>query len=212
MKQAAGFTLLEILIALTVFAILATLTSTALYHAFNTREKVNLQADRLNELQLAMSLIENDSKQITERPIRSNEMRLFPAFLGRGNYVEFTRSGMANPMGQEKRSTLKRVALLCRGNQLVRRSWAALDPENHNVYEDKILLDHLNQCHIKYLDQNLRVLPEWREKTLNQAQKKEPFPKAIQLNLNLDDWGEASLLFIVPEALYKHQKEVRDER
>ncbi|QBR84130.1 type II secretion system protein GspJ [Legionella israelensis] len=207
MRKLTGFTLLEVLIALAVFAILATITSTALYDAFNTREKLNKQADRLNQLQLAMSLIENDSKQITERPIRSNEMRLFPVFLGTERYVEFTRDGIANPIGQEKRSTLKRIALICQGNQLLRRSWAVLDPVNHNIYEDKILLDNVNKCQLKYLNQNLQVLSEWREKAVNQNQKKEPLPKAIQLNLNLNDWGEASLLFIIPEALYSNQVE-----
>ncbi|KTD19440.1 GspJ family T2SS minor pseudopilin variant LspJ [Legionella israelensis] len=207
MRKLTGFTLLEVLIALAVFAILATITSTALYDAFNTREKLNKQADRLNQLQLAMSLIENDSKQITERPIRSNEMRLFPVFLGTERYVEFTRDGIANPIGQEKRSTLKRIALICQGNQLLRRSWAVLDPVNHNIYEDKILLDNVNKCQLKYLNQNLQVLSEWREKAVNQNQKKEPLPKAIQLNLNLNDWGEASLLFIIPEALYRNQVE-----
>lgn len=207
MRKLTGFTLLEVLIALAVFAILATITSTALYDAFNTREKLNKQADRLNQLQLAMSLIENDSKQITERPIRSNEMRLFPVFLGTERYVEFTRDGIANPIGQEKRSTLKRIALICQGNQLLRRSWAVLDPVNHNIYEDKILLDNVNKCQLKYLNQNLQVLSEWREKAVNQNQKKEPLPKAIQLNLNLNDWGEASLLFIIPEALYGNQVE-----
>ncbi|QDP72766.1 type II secretion system protein GspJ [Legionella israelensis] len=207
MRKLTGFTLLEVLIALAVFAILATITSTALYDAFNTREKLNKQADRLNQLQLAMSLIENDSKQITERPVRSNEMRLFPVFLGTERYVEFTRDGIANPIGQEKRSTLKRIALICQGNQLLRRSWAVLDPVNHNIYEDKILLDNVNKCQLKYLNQNLQVLSEWREKAVNQNQKKEPLPKAIQLNLNLNDWGEASLLFIIPEALYGNQVE-----
>ena len=53
MTRVKGFTLIEILIALTVFAILATITSSTLYYAFNTRTRVNEQSERLSTLQLA---------------------------------------------------------------------------------------------------------------------------------------------------------------
>lgn len=202
MKKQRGFTLIEILIALTVFAILATITSSSLYNAFNARTRVNKQADRLNNLQLALSIIQQDTTQIVERAIRSNEMRLFPSFVGQAQYLELTRDGMANPSSIEKRSTLKRIALICQGNKLIHRTWSSLDMTDRNRYEDKELINHLSDCHFNYLNQNLEVLTEWREHALNQNQNKEPLPKAIQLNLNLDDWGKMSMLFIIPGALY----------
>src|SRR5438105_632303 len=96
-EQLNGFTLIEILIALAVFAILATITTSVLYNAFTTRARVNEQSALLTELQLAISLIQQDTRQTIERPIRSNEMRLFPAFIGQAHYVEFTRDGNVNP-------------------------------------------------------------------------------------------------------------------
>jgi general secretion pathway protein J len=35
-----------------------------------------------------------------------------------------------------------------------------------------------------------------------QDKNKEYFPKAIQVNFNVKEWGEMNLLFIIPEALY----------
>lgn len=202
MTKDQGFTLLEILVALTVFAILATLTSAAMYHAFDTRNRVNEQANRLNQLQLAVSMIENDAKQVIDRPVRGNEMRLFPIFNGNNHYVEFTRDGLNNPLGEDRKSSLKRVALVCEKNKLLRRSWSALDPMDHNRYEDRLLLDELKDCHFAYLSQSLERLSEWRENALNQNQGNEPFPQAIILNLNHQHWGKASFLFIIPEAIY----------
>src|SRR5437660_10088382 len=109
MKKVKGFTLIEILIALTVFAILATLTSSSLYYAFNIRTRVNAQAERLNTLQLAISIIQQDISQTVERGVRGNEMRLFPVFIGRAKYLELTPDGHVNPDALETRSTLKRI-------------------------------------------------------------------------------------------------------
>ncbi|KGP63470.1 type II secretory pathway protein LspJ [Legionella norrlandica] len=197
-----GFTLIEILIALTVFAILATITSSTLYYAFNTRTRVNAQAERLNALQLAVSIIQQDTFQTVERAIRGNEMRLFPIFVGQPQYLELTRDGFINPNSAEKRSTLKRIALICQDDKLIRRTWSTLDPIDRNIYEDKILLDNITECHFNYLNQNLQPLPEWREQAITQNQRREPLPKAIQMNLSLKDWGEMNMLFIIPGALY----------
>jgi general secretion pathway protein J len=202
MKKNNGFTLLEILIALSVFAILATITSSAMYHAFNTRALVTKQADRLSTLQLAMALIQRDTQQITQRSVRGNQLHLFPAFTGQSQYLEFTRGGAVNPDGSVLRSTLMRIAFLCRNGQLVRRSWEALDTPYRNKYQDKVLLNNLDQCKFAYLMHNHQVLSEWHENALRENQRKESLPTAIQFTFNLTDWGNMSLLFVIPEALY----------
>ncbi|KTD73099.1 GspJ family T2SS minor pseudopilin variant LspJ [Legionella tucsonensis] len=201
-RKLNGFTLIEILIALAVFAILATITTSVLYNAFTTRSRVNEQSERLSELQLAISLIQQDTRQIVERAIRSNEMQLLPAFIGQTNYVEFTRDGNINPGSIEKRSTLKRVAYVCQQGALIRRTWSSLDIINQKNHEDKLLLSRLTHCHFGYLNQNLQILPEWREQAVTLNQSKEPFPKAIQFNMTLQEQGEINLLFILPGALY----------
>jgi len=201
-----GFTLIEILIALTVFAILATLTSSSLYYAFTARTRVNAQADRLNNLQLAVSLIEQDTIQIVDRPIRSNEMRLFSMLVGMPDYVEFTRDGYINPNSIDKRSSLKRVALVCLDKKLVRRTWESLDSKDRNAYGDRILLDNLTDCHFNYLNHTLQLLTKWREQTAQPNQSMELFPKAIQVNVTLQEWGEMNLLFIIPGGLYAPSK------
>lgn len=202
MRNKSGFTLIEILLALMVFAILATITSTSLYNAFNARSQVTLQAERLNQLQMAVSIIQQDTEQILPRAVRGNEMRLFPVFIGQPQNLEFTRDGLINPKSMEKRSTLQRIELVCQNDKLKRRTWESLDAKDRAIYEEKILVDNLTGCNFKYLNQSLQVLNEWREQAVAQNQRQEPFPKAIQLNMTLKDWGEFNLLFIIPEALY----------
>lgn len=202
MKINRGFTLLEVLVALAVFAILATLTSTAMYQAFNTRARVTLQADRLTQLQLAMALITRDTQQMVTRSVLGNDLHLFSPFTGHANYIEFTRGGDNSSIGNGVYGRLKRVAYLCKKNQLVRRTWEVLDGPNRAQNQDKILITDLDKCKFAFLTHNQHVLTEWHEYALQTDQRQETLPPALQFNLNLHDWGNMSLLFIIPGALY----------
>lgn len=202
MNQLKAYTLIEILIALSVFAILATITSVAMYQAFNTRDQINQQANRLNQLQIALTLIEKDTQQIVDRSILGDEMRTFPALIGQNRYLEFTRGGIVNPHAQEQRSTLQRVAWICQNKKLIRRSWERLDSTNRKAYHDKVVLVGLEQCQFAYLSHSRQILKEWRENAVQQNQNPEPIPIAVQLTLMTPHEGEMSLLFVLPESLY----------
>lgn len=202
MEHQKGFTLIEILIALTVFAVLASITSSSLYYAFNTRSRVNAQSEQLGALQLTVSILQQETTEILERAVRGNNLHIFPAFVGQAQYFEFTHDGAINPQSIEKRSTLKRVAFLCEDGKLLHRTWESLDPIDRNTYEDRVLLDNSTACHFNYINQNGQPLQEWREQAVTQNQHKELLPKAIQINITLTTWGELNLLFAIPGAVY----------
>lgn len=231
MNRNQGFTLIEVLIALAVFAILATITSSAMYYAFNTRSRVTQQAERLVTLQLAVTLVERDVEQAVNRAVRGDGLLMIPAFIGLPQYMEFTRAGLVNPTSREKRSTLKRIALLCRNNQLIRRSWEQLDLTRRNIFEEKMLLDNVSDCRFLYLNKTLQFVPSWRttvaqkitEKKMPPAnnsgpnenpkpakvvEKAEPvnLPKAVQLTITLADWNEVNFLFVLPAGLYEAKR------
>ena len=197
----SGFTLLELLIALAIFVIIATITTSVMYYAVTTRDRINKHADNLSALHVAITLLQHDLAQIVERPVRSTKEQLLPAFIGLANYIEFTHGGMGNPQSILKRSSLQRIAWSCQNNQLIRRSWPALDTVNHQHYAEQIFLTDLVACNFAYLDYSLQVLPKWRANAIQQ--KPEPFPKAVRLTISQKlKANMLILLFIIPEALY----------
>ena len=202
MTTIRGYTLIEIMIALAVFAILATITAATMLHAFDTRARVNAQSEQLNTLQVALTLIARDIEQIVDRPVIGNEMHLFPPFVGESNYIEFTRGGAVNPNGVERRSALKRIALICKGTTLIRRSWDHLDAPTRQTFQDKRLLDKLEACSFAYLSNSRQVLHEWRNYAVQQNPQQENLPIAVQFNLTIQQWGKMNLLFPIPQALY----------
>lgn len=203
-KHARGFTLLEIMVALAVFALLAGITGSAMYHAFDMRAKVAKQSDRLLDVQKAIAIISRDTEQLSMRPVRGNEMHLFPAFIGKGQYVEYTRGGLTNPQSLEQRSTLKRIALVCDGQNLIRRRFEVLDSTERTRFIDTVLIPNVTACRFEFLNKNLQSLTEWRATELPQEGMNDltVFPKALQLHITLADWGNARFLFIIPEAMY----------
>jgi general secretion pathway protein J len=198
----SGFTLLEILIALSIFALLAVLTSGALQQAFRSKTLLSNQMDQLKELQLAFALLTRDTAQITTRAVLGNEMHVFPSFIGQPSYIEFTRTGQVNLNLKLKQSTLIRIAYTCDRHQLIRRTFAQLDSINRSHIADEVLLKDLSTCRFAFVNAPLQVLPIWRPGAVRQNQQAEPLPKAIQLTLNHKSWGNMVNLFVIPEALY----------
>lgn len=192
-----GFTLIEVLVALAVFSILAVMTSSAMYRAFTIKDRVSLQTGQLNNLQLALIIMNKSIYQATNRAVRVGSMKLQSALTGTRHHVELTHGGLINPGNLEKESTLQRIAYRCQNKQLIQRTWTALDTINPNQYQDKTLLSNLVLCHFSYLNTSLQPLAEWQQK-----QAASPLPKAIQLTLAYQKQYPLVYTFIIPKALF----------
>jgi general secretion pathway protein J len=186
-----GFTLLEVLIALAIFSLLATITSVALKQSLTNRQQLLSQAERLTHIQLTLA-----------RLTHGEAMRMFPAFIGQPTYIELTRGGESNQNPNFKQSHLSRVGYLCQDHQLIRRTYSQLDSLKRSDYEEEVILDHLTKCRFAFLNAALQFLPIWHNGARLENQAIEALPKAIQLKLTLEDWGEVASLFIIPEAAY----------
>lgn len=200
-KTSKGFTLIEILIAIAIFAILASITASTMYYAFNTRNHLQQTSSRLYTTQFALIWLKHDISQLTLRAVRGNEFHYFPAFIGRSNYIELTRGGIINPPTEEKRSTMQRVAYFCQDNNLIRRTWPVLDTPKRENFTDRVLLTALNACNFGYLDKNLHVLSEWRANLMPNSSNQQELPRAIQVNLDSSALGKASFVFLVVEGI-----------
>lgn len=130
-SAARGFTLIEVLLAMAITALVAVMAYAGLSAAINAASRHGEMVQRLGEVQTAMSWIVRDLRQSVERPIVDARGDTRAPFIG-GNddneeLLELTHSGWDNPRGQ-RRSALQRVHYrLDADHNLWRDNWLVLD-------------------------------------------------------------------------------------
>ena len=199
-----GFTLLELLIASIIFAIMAIMAYGGLDNVISNSQASKQALKRLQQVQQTVSVLNRDFRQLIPRPIRDEFGNTQP-YLSAGNnidyLVEFSRGGRVNPGGL-LRSTLLRVAYQFDEETLVRLQWPQLDRTQEEEPKKTTLIDNLEAVTIRFLD----PAGEWQEQwpPLNAASTNAPgtaiatiYPLAIEIILQLKDWGEIRRLYQV---------------
>ena len=154
-----GFTLIEILIALAIFAMVSAISFSGIMVMVDNRQQVQRFAERLEAVQTAFTLLERDLQQAVGRPIRDPFGDPRDALLSNDiGDLEFTRAGRSNPLGL-RRSELERVAYRIEDDELVRLSWGVLDQQPEPPRQDRTLLEGATDIALRFMDEDT----EWRE-------------------------------------------------
>jgi general secretion pathway protein J len=219
-----GFTLLEILVALLVLAIIATMGVVGLQAMITTDSRQETITDQFAELQFAYLLIQRDLAQVIQRPIidSANEQR--PAFFGisaterglpfdvslQGNvFLDFTRDGVANPQQLNTRTTLQRLSYTFDDTGKVRRySWLTLDRVPGSVFLEHDLLAEITDLKLTYFDRFGQQFNQWATQVLapptwlDNYQSMAVLPAAMEWRFQHARYGEITWLFLMPGADY----------
>ena len=185
-RRQAGFSLIELLVAVTVFAIMSALAYGGLSSIARTRGELARQEEAFRDLLRAVGALERDLHEAAARPVRGNFGQLLPAFTGSADHLEFTRLGFANPQA-ERRSNLERVLYESDAGALKRGRYAVLDraPTTAPLIVD--LKIKAEDFRLRYLDANNRWLEAWPPQ---QTTDPTLLPRAVQWRLRTRGDGE----------------------
>ena len=189
-RAQAGFTLLELLVAMVIFSLMSVMAYGGLSNVITGNEVIAEQEKRLKELQRTMMFLERDMRQIVARPRNTGFDQAAKAFdygLDSEGLVEFTRAGNPNPIGLA-RSSLQRVRYDLEEKVLIRKSWALVDHINLEPTSMK-LLSEVESLELRLLDNK----NEWQE---NWKEQKET-PNAVEITINHKQWGKIKRLIPV---------------
>ncbi|MCW9057533.1 MAG: type II secretion system minor pseudopilin GspJ [Gammaproteobacteria bacterium] len=191
-----GFTLLELLVALAIFAVLATTTYGGLLNILGQRAAVEQQAERLQALQLTYRLLGRELAQISTRGIRDIHGDPQPALQlgGQQPGLEFTHGGWLNP-AERPRAVLQRVRYVLDQDRLLRFSWQVLDRAQDSEPVEQRLLEEVRELRVRLLDENNEWHEQWPPEALLPGQPLPAAPRAAEVILELDDLGELRWLF-----------------
>lgn len=205
---AAGFTLVEVLISLSMTAMVAVIAYTGLSAAISAVESNEARIQELEDVQIAWSVIARDVRQAVPRPIVDEYGDEQPALSGGATEdypLRFTRSGWANP-GEWRRSELQRIRYVWRDLQLWRQSWVVLDRIAEGEPQEVLLLDEVDDFKIRFLNTDVEGFAdrpfggEWEDSwPLEDGDRL--LPEAVELTITLEDWGEVRRVFQIDFSL-----------
>jgi len=191
-----GFTLLEVLIAVAIFALVSSATFTMLQQTIKASEQFDDKAAYLVELQRTHRLLQQDFMQAIPRTVRDEFGDVLPAVMSEdmnwGTAIELTRTGRANPLAKA-RSDLLRLRYFFNGEQLIRRTWKRLDRAPQAEFQEQMVLDNVKTWQVRFLagEQWLDMWP------INVDGSANELPSAIEVNLSLSNDREFRWLFAV---------------
>jgi len=196
-RRENGFTLLELLISMSIFSILSFMAYSGLQSIITTKSHTEVISQRLVKLQQTFMFIGRDIEQAIGRSVRDGYGDVKPAMQGGAfgrEILVLTRDGYSNPL-QMTRSNLQRVAYRLEDNKLIRLSWRMLDQDFDQEPQKRELLDKVEKVDIRYFDQAAQPQQQWpsgfgeNDNTI--------LPRAVEFTLTLEDMGEIRRLFAV---------------
>ena len=201
MKHESGFTLVELMISLAIFALLVTLAYGSVNLLLDANRRVQEPQADFQQLQWAMVLLERDIHQVVLRKRNTGYNEQEPALLvsedrGLGALLTFTRGGnpdmawqLRNDAGQ-MRSTLQRVSYELEDKTLVRHSWDLVDYVDNTEPVTKKLLTQVEAVNLRFLaTKGGEFQTTWSET--------EKLPVAIEVTIKHERFGELRRIFLV---------------
>lgn len=212
-KPAVGFTLIEVLIAMAITAFVSMIAYTSLSTVISGVESLRENTDRIYEVNRALMIMSRDLRQFVNRPVRDEFGEVEPALSGGTQArftLSFTRTGWHNP-NRHPRSNLQRINYRLEDDGLWRDSYAVLDRASDTEPQTVLLLEEVDDLRLTFLPSldDLQVetggtsvdttnwIDNWVADSSAPGSELAP-PLAIEMTLQLDDWGEMRRLYALP--------------
>lgn len=194
-SRLAGFTLLEVLLALVIFAMLSLSAYAILQGVMRNDEVARAKIARLSELQKAFNTVSRDFTQVVPRATRINGESSTTLFQAERFQLEsedasalFVRAGWLNPGGELRRSELQKVGYRLRQHKLERLTYLYPDAITGTQPTVTALLSNVSAFSLRFY-KNGEWLTQWSTPTA--------LPSAVEVSVTLDDYGSLRRLFLL---------------
>lgn len=210
LARSQGFTLIEVLVAIAIFASL----SVGAYQVLNQVQRSNElsleRSERLKTLQRALVFMDNDFRQMALRQFRTNGEEPSPKLIQWQDYlldsdtkgVMFVRSGWHNPQQQFPRGEVSKVGYRVKDGQLQRIWWRYADTPAGQEGIVMPLIGDVESFELRFYDGS-----KWQESW----ETNYTLPKAVSVNLELADYGKIERIYLTAGGELAVDEELRED-
>ncbi len=196
MPRVRGFTLLELLVAISVFSVIALGAYQLLRTVIDSHDRVRATSEGYVSLNLAFGTLQRDFNQFSARAVRDGYGEPLPpiVFDHEDMAVEFTRNGWSNPAGLP-RSSLQRVAYSVDYDtgELTRHFWRVLDRAEDSEPISRVILRGVEDFRVTGFE------PADSEDEFSLDDSQPIAPLAVEVTVAVESIGELTRLFQLVE-------------
>ncbi len=191
MTDQRGFTLVEMLVALSLFAAIAAMGVGLLRSSVDTQDAVQDRLKAMSGINRVRALMANDLAQALPRPTRGPSGEAVPAFVGSESAFAFVHGGAGSPDGG-MRPNVERVAYALVGGEWRRAVQPMLD--GTAMSDGDRLADEVAGVAVRYRDDRGQWSGSWT------SEPGDRLPRAVEVRLTRQGRAPLTMLFLTAPA------------
>ena len=150
-----GFTLVEVLVSLFIFALISAGTLTAMFQTFAAKDRLDIASTELSDIAAFRAILRADMTAMELRPMRDGVGGVETYVVTTRNpedsdaLLTFTRLGRSNPAGAA-RGQAERVRYIFRDGQFIRETLLHENPAERENWTGRVLLENIEDVEVLY--------------------------------------------------------------
>lgn len=203
-----GFTLIEVLLVMAIFAIIGIAGFQVVDTMVDTEQHSGERQRELERLQYAMLIMERDFRYLVARPVRGEQGTDSGQYImsdpnvsdSEADTIGFVRTGYPNPSDMLPRSTLQPVLYRVFEQQLQRLSHPYVDQVGVDP-DIEILLENVEDFQIRYIANRISEDDlQSDDNRVGEWNRSGQLPLAIEVIVSTESFGDIRRLFDVNDA------------
>ncbi|HET6631869.1 MAG TPA: type II secretion system minor pseudopilin GspJ [Rhodanobacteraceae bacterium] len=193
-RASRGFTLVELLVAVAIFAAASVMAWVGLARIADTRARLAAEQQAFAQVERSVALLGADLGSAARRPIRGADGGELPALRGDPRQLELTHVGAFDDPAQA-RSALERVAWFLDDKALTRARYRVLDRAPGTTPLLRTLDDKVDDLGFRYLDHRGAWHDHWPPAQGGDAA---PLPRAVEYTIRFAGLGDVRRVIELP--------------